>query len=300
MLELSWLTRIRITVSIAIGALLVGVLPWNMLRPENGVFAMLSGNVSFADLMICGVLALAAGFAASAICTPYGARIGILAVPGGLAVWALRSSDLSDLFQAAPAVSERLAVYNSLRFEGLAWLALAALGYLGALAADRLLRKKALNADDNIETKIKLHPFAATGLTIVATVVVAAFLLNILAADITYSDPKLNKVTGQPANLQIAFAVLVAFMACGFCGKLFLGASYIWPALATVPVTIYTIIIYTKQPVIEHLAGAWPAVFFARTSVSILPIQMVAFGCLGAVWGYWLAVRYKFWREFES
>ncbi|HBG28397.1 MAG: hypothetical protein A2Y10_11135 [Planctomycetes bacterium GWF2_41_51] len=299
-MELSWLTKIRIVIAIGIGVVLVGLLPWNMVEPENGFFALLSGAISLFDLMICGLLALAAGFLASAVCTPYGGRIGILAVPGGLAVWAIRSADLSNLFQAMPAVSSRLAIYNALRFEGFIWLALAGLGFIGAMAADRLLRKKTLDSEDSIEVKIKLHPLASAGLAIVATVVIAAFLLNILAADISYSDPKINKVTGQPANLQIAFAVLIAFMACGFFSKLFLGTSYIWPALATVPVTIYTIIIYTKQPVMEHLAGAWPAVFFARTSVSVLPIQMVAFGCLGAVWGYWLAVRYRFWREFES
>lgn len=300
-MELSWLSKIRIAIAIAIGVVLVGLLPWNMVKPSaGGVFAILSGSISPSDLMVCGLLSFAAGFLASAVCTPFGSQIGILAVPAGLAAWSFRSADISTLFQAAPAASSKLAVYSALRFEGFIWLALAFLGFFGALAADKLFRRKIPILHDKFDVGIKLHPFAAAGVAIVATVIVANFLLNILAADISYADRKLGTVTGQPANLQIAFGVLIAFMACGFSAKLFLGVNYVWPALASAPLTVYSISIYSKASVLEYLAGNWPSVFFARTAISVLPVQMVAFGCIGAVWGYWLAVSFRYWRQFES
>jgi hypothetical protein len=125
-------------------------------------------------------------------------------------------------------------------------------------------------------------------------------LVNILAGDISYSDPKLGRVTGQPANLQIAFAVIVAFMACGYLAKLFIGASFIWPAVASAILSSFSIITYNSKPTMEYLVSTWPAVFFAKPAAAVLPVQMVAFACVGSVWGYWLAVRYHLWKEYES
>jgi hypothetical protein len=47
------------------------------------------------------------------------------------------------------------------------------------------------------------------------------------------------------------------------------------------------------QQLVEH----YPLVFFSSTVISILPVQMVAFGVLGSITGYWLAVRYYYWRK---
>jgi len=300
-MELSWLTKIRIAVAFAIGVVLLGFLPWSRLTPDaGGVFAMLSGTIDIQDVLICGVISLGAGFLASAVCTPYGMRIGVLAAPAGMAVWSFRSADLSTIFQAGPAANDRLAVYSALKFEGFIWLAIAACGFIGAFAADRLLRRKSLDLHDKFEVGFKLPPFAAILTAVVATVVVGNFLLKFLAAGISYPDKTFGTVTGQPANLQIAFAVIIAFMACGFATKLFLGTNFVWPAIASAILTSYSIIIYAKKPVMEHLAASWPAVFFAKTVIAILPVQMVAFGCIGAVWGYWLAVSYRYWRKLES
>ena len=49
----------------------------------------------------------------------------------------------------------------------------------------------------------------------------------------------------------------------------------------------------------SYLAQAWPANFFGDVAASILPVQMVAFGALGSVAGYWMAVRYDYWRKHE-
>jgi hypothetical protein len=300
-MELSWLMRFRIAAVLAIGIVLLGILPASLVKPPaDSVFALLSGSISVGDLLVCAFLSLVAGFLASAICTPYGEKIGILAAPAGMAVWGLKSSALSTVFQAAPAVNDRLDVYTGLRFESFIWLALVGCCLIGVLAADRLFRRKGLNLPDAIEANFKLPKFTEIPIAIIATVLIGNILINIIAGNVSYPDVKLGSVTGQPANLQLAFAVTIAFMACSFCAKLFIGSSYIWPASASALLSSFSIISYAKNPIMEHLAASWPAVFFARPIIAVLPVQMVAFGCLGAVWGYWLAVDYKVWRLYES
>jgi hypothetical protein len=300
-MELSWLIRFRIAVALAVGIVLLGILPLDLLRPPaDGVLAIFSGSISIGDLVICAGLSFAAGFIASALCRPFGRQIGILAAPAGMAVWALKSDALATVFQRAPAAADRLNVYASLRFEAFVWLAVAGCCLAGALIADKIFGKKSLPHIDKFEADFKLPSFAAIAIVIVATVIIGNVLINVLAGDVSYPDAKLGKVTGQPANLQLAFAVTVAFMACGFGGKLFLGVSFIWPAAASAFLSAYSIITYGKGPIMEHLAGAWPAVFFARPVSAVLPVYMVAFGCLGAIWGYWLAVDYHLWRKYES
>lgn len=293
--------RFRIAVALAVGIVLLGILPADLLRPPaDGVFALLSGTISISDLLICVFLSLLAGFIASAVCTPFGLRVGIIAAPAGMVVWALKSDALSTVFQQTPAVQDRLNVYAGLRFEAFIWLAIAGCGFVGAIAADKLFRRKSVNPIDKFDSNFKLPSFSAIPIVVVATVLIGNILVNVLAGDVSYPDAELGRVTGQPANLQLAFAVIVAFMACGFCAKLFLGTSFIWPASASALLSSYSIIAYSKKPIMEHISASWPAVFFARPVLAVLPVYMVAFGCLGAVWGYWLAVSYHLWREYES
>jgi len=300
-MELSWISKIRVGIALAVGVALVGLLPWSRIEPtDNGVFAFISGSISLSDLILCGALSLAAGFVASAVSTPLGMQIGVIAVPAGMTFWSFKSAAVSTLFQAVPAASSRLAVYHSLRYEGFIWLAMAILGAVGAYVADKLFRKNPLELPDKFEPVVKLQPIAGIIVSVIGTVILASYLLNFLATDISYHDKKVGFVVGQPANLQIAFGVVIAFMACGFCGKLFLGANYIWPAIATAFVTVFSITTYAKADAFEYMAGNWAAAFFSKSILGILPVQMVAFGFIGAVWGYWLAVRYRYWKQFEA
>jgi hypothetical protein len=300
-MELSWLMRIRIIAALVIGGWLLGFLPWGIIKPDAaGVFSLLTGSVSIPDILTCAVLAFAAGFAASAVCTPYGGQIGIIAAPAGLAVWALKSAPISKLFQAAPSVQSRLDIYSKLKFEGFIWLALAACGFVGALAADRIFRRKPVDLPDNFKPVYKIPEFAQIAATVIATVLIANVLINALALGVGFFDPQLKRVVAQPTNAQIAFAVLVAFGVCGFLAKLFLSSKAIWPAMASSIITYYFTVSYVKSDTITLLAQSWPAVFFYKPVMAVLPIQIVSFACLGAVWGYWLAVRYHIWRTEQS
>jgi len=55
--------------------------------------------------------------------------------------------------------------------------------------------------------------------------------------------------------------------------------------------------VYARE--VPYLVQNWPAAFFSNSVVSILPVQMVAFGTLGSVAGYWMAIRFEFWRKHE-
>jgi hypothetical protein len=103
----------------------------------------------------------------------------------------------------------------------------------------------------------------------------------------------------QPSVGQILFAVLISFKIAAFVVKKFLDVGYIWPIMATALVTAFITSVHAKQELLQYLAQRWPATFFSNSVISILPIQMVAFGTLGAVAGYWMAIRYRYWRKHE-
>jgi hypothetical protein len=300
-MELSLITKIRIVIAYAVGVFSIIYFPIHITQSSaNTIFSLLNPSLTPANLMLYGLLSLALGFVVSAICTPYGFQIGVIAVPAALTVWAIKISSISVLFQADPASSSRLAIYSAIRFESFAWLALVLLGIAGAYLADKLFRRNPLDLPDNFEAMVKLQPLAAIIVTIIGTTIAASWLLNLLATDISYPDSKVGMVTGQPVNLQIAFAVLVAFIVCGFIAKLYLGVNFIWPTVASAFVTLFSIMLYAKPAILGYMAHSWAAVYFSKTAISIWPIQMVSFGTLGSIIGYWWAARYRYWRQFES
>jgi hypothetical protein len=106
-------------------------------------------------------------------------------------------------------------------------------------------------------------------------------------------------VVGQPAVAQIAFAVFVSFEAGAFVVKKVLNAGYIWAVAASVFITFYTISTYGRAERLTYLMEWCPPIFFSNSAVAILPVQMVAFGTLGAITGYWMGVRYSFSQKHE-
>ena len=99
------------------------------------------------------------------------------------------------------------------------------------------------------------------------------------------------------AGARAGNAVFVSFAVSAFFVQTFLKVDYIWSVIAAVFLTPFNITIYVKRDVLQYLVGHHPAVFFSNAVISILPVQMVAFGTLGAVAGYWLGVRYNLWQK---
>jgi len=288
-MELSWLMKLRIAAAAAVGIALIGVLAWPLAESSAG-----SGSVSFNGVAMLAVLAFLAGLAAYFLAWPYGWEIGVLAAPFGLAFWALRSGTMARLIQLHPTVAQRQTLIASLRWEPFLWLLVVAAGFAGPLLCRTLLSKK----EPKGEKKKGKYDFFGPAAALAGSPVAAYLFVRMLAQDINHFDVSLGSVTAQPAVGQVAFAVLVSFGFTAFLARRFLNAGYVWSIIATAIVTAYAVNAYGGK--IMYLTQNWPADFFPNTVVSVLPVQMVAFGTLGSVAGYWMALRYDYWRQNES
>lgn len=290
--------RLRIAAAVATGAVLIGFLAWPLAASPEPFAAVLARNISFTGKINLAGLAFLAGFIAYFLSWPYGREIGILAAPSGLAVWAVRSGNMTDLVRLYPALPQRQALFAALKWEPVFWLAIVAAGFAGVLLGQKI-HPKAKQNKSREKPNSQTHIYLNAAIALVGSGLIAQFCIRIFAQDVSIFDNKLGSVIAQPAVGQIVFAVLASFGIAAFVVKKLLNASYIWPIITSAFVTAFAISIYIKQDVLQHLVQQWPAVFFSNAITSILPVQMVAFGTLGSIAGYWLAVRYDYWRKHE-
>jgi len=286
--------RLRIAAAVAVGVILIGILAWPLAAPAEPFGAVFAGTITRAGAISLALLAVFAGFIAYFLSWPYGREIGILAVPSGLAVWAVRTGSMADLIMHNPTVPQRQALFAMLRWEPLFWLAIVAAGFAGVLLAQKIHAKPQPEKPGS-----KSNTYLNAVIALVGSVLIAQFCIRIFAQDVRIPDRTLGSVLAQPAVGQIVFAVLGSFGLAAFVVKKFLNVSYIWPAVASAFVTGFAITTYLKQDILQHLVQHWPPVFFSNAVTSILPVQIVAFGTLGSVAGYWLAIRYNYWRKHE-
>jgi len=97
--------KLRIAAAVATGVALIGILAWPLAAsPEpSGAVSLHNGTITLGDAITLAALAFLAGLIAYFISWPYGREIGILAVPSGLAIWAVRSSSMASLMQSTAA-----------------------------------------------------------------------------------------------------------------------------------------------------------------------------------------------------
>jgi len=291
--------RARIAAAMAIGGVLIGILAWPIAAPYDPLGAVRAGNVTAAGAIILALLALAANLIAYFVCWPYGREIGVLAAPSGLAVWAIRSGSMAQLMQLNPTFSQRQVVFASLKWEPIFWLAIVAAGFGGVILGQKLLPTKN-PAESEQERKSNLSNYLNPLIGLAGSALIALFCITILAQDIGMAGNAVGMVLGQPAVGQIVFAILVSFGLAAFVVKRYLNVSYIWPIIAGCLITLFAISIYARASILEDLAKRWPPVFFSNAAISILPVQMVAFGALGSIAGYWLAVRHNYRRGHKT
>ncbi len=295
-MELSLVMRLRIAASVATGVVLIGILAWPLAASSEPLSAVRASDIGPGGAITLVVLAFLTGLIAYFVSWPYGREIGILAVPSGLAVWAVRCGSMTTLIQLNPTEAQRQALLTTLKWDSIFWLAVVAAGFAGVLLGQKLLSTpKPPEAQEKTDSKpIKyLNPIIA----LVGSALIAQFCIRIFAQDVKVINT--SSVVAQPSVGQIIFAVLLSFKLAAFVVKKFLDVSYIWPTIATVFVTAFAISSYARQDVLQYFVKTWPAAFFANSVISILPVQMVAFGTLGSIAGYWMAVRYKYWRKHE-
>jgi hypothetical protein len=295
-MELSWLTRIKIGAVMVLGIAIWGIYLWSFAAPHDPMGAVTVANFSAAHIGITFCAAFAVGFIAYFIGWPYGREIGIIAVPAGLAAWAARSGNMGELMQTHSSISERLNQYRIFGWEGFLWLAVAAAGYAGTISAASIVKSSGVLAEFGPDkTKAKLNIWSLLGLAVSA--VIAGWGISLFAKDVVFPDKNIGHVIGQAANGQAAFASLVSFGIAAFIIKKLWGASYIWPAISTAIVVLIGMNLCGRVQMLDYMAKTWPAVFYRQPNCGLLPIQIVSFGILGSIAGYWLAVRFKYWQE---
>ena len=290
-MELSWPMKLRIAAAATIGVLLIGILAWPFAEPFSAVEAM--GSRGAAVLV---VLAFVAGFIGYFVSWPFGREIGILAVPSGLAIWAVRSGSMAGLIQLNPTADQRMTLVASLKWEPFFWLVVVAAGFAGVLLGRKICSSKKLK---QTQEKSKSGPgkYLNAILALVCSGFIAQFCIRIVAQDVRVLDNTLGSVIAQPAVGQVVFAVLVSFGCAAFVAKKFFNVSYILPSIASAFVTAFMATVYARE--VPYLVQNWPAAFFSNSVISVLPVQMVAFGTLGSIAGYWMAIRYEYWRKHE-
>jgi hypothetical protein len=286
--ELSWPVKLKVTATLLLGVILIGLFGWPLVAPVEP-FGVTSVPALRGAVTLLG-LAVLVGFIGYFISKPLGREIGVLAVPSGLAIWAVRCGNMTELMRLNSTLPQRQALFASLKWEPIFWLAIVAAGFGGVLVGQYLVsRPSSLVPPSRQASSVKnlISGIIAT----VASVFIAQFCIGIFAQDIRIADPKLGSVVAQPATGQIVFAVLVSFGIAGFLVKKFLNAGYVWPIVASALVTGFTVITHLKQETLQQLVERHPPAFFSSTGLSILPVQIVSFGVLGSIAGYWLAVR---------
>lgn len=293
--------KLRIAAAAACGIVVIGLLAWPLAAPSEPLRAVsvFAGTTSPADTIILAVLALVVGFVAYFLSWPYGREIGILAVPSGLSVWAVRCGNMAAMAQLNPTVAQRQALFASLKWEPLLWLGIVAAGFAGVMAGQMVSAKRGPERNQE-KSKFESRAYLNAIIALVASVLIAHVGVRVFARDVAALDGQIGSVAAQPATGQIVFAVLVSFGFAAFVVKKFLNASYTWPIIASGLVSGFVITVYVKQDTLQYLVGHYPAAFFPNAVTSILPVQMVAFGALGSIAGYWMAVRYNYWRKHGS
>ncbi len=311
----SWQTSIRTAAVMYVGAVLIGALCWPSIAPAEPFGIVSAGNFDGGGIVRLLALAFLSGLFAYFIAWPVGKQIAVLAAPAGLAVWSIRSGSMANLMQANSTLDARMAILAKLRWESFFWLAVVLAGFAGVYLASKITRPKK-QKDGGAEEQRKI--FGTEGFSadfkklkagigniniltaIFGSGVIAVLIILQLARGERFYDERLGYLIGQPDKGQITFAIITGFAGAGFAVKKFLGLSFFWSVLA-VPVTaVFVSFIYASRATVEHITASWPAIFFANSMVAILPIELVSFGTLGAILGYLMAVRYEYWRQYES
>ena len=297
-MELSLLMRLRIAASVATGVILIGVLAWPIAASSLPLKAVLAADIGVGGLITLVVLSFLTGLIAYFVSWPHGREIGILAVPSGLTIWAVRSGSMDTLLQLNPTIEQRQSIYSSFILDCTFWLVLVAVGFVGVLLAQKIM-SGSHKTFKRRKPDSKSVEYLSAIIALAGTVFITQFCIKMFAQDISIADDRLGSVISQPSIGQIVFAVFISFGFAAFIVKKFLDVSYIWPAIATVFLTIFITNSYVREDVLQYFVQQWPTSFFVNSVISILPIQLVAFGSLGSVAGYWMAVRYSYWHKHE-
>ncbi len=281
---------------LTLGALCMGVFAWPLVAPPDPKGVIILNHITWPDRFTMILLAAGLGFVSYFLAWPYGRQIGIFAAPAGLAVWAIRSDYLTSLIQLHPLVSDRQAVIHSLRWSPFFWLLVVFSCMAGVHVASRLLKSPAppLPDSDPLEGN-KRYVYSVCGFAcalILAHIFIGAFVQGTALPQ--------GRASAQPLIGQIAFGVFLAFGVTSFIVKHFFNLRYEWTMITIAFVFLFNAVWVGRTDTMTAAAQAYPASVITHQILSILPVQLVAFGSMGTIAGYWAALAYLYWRKHES
>ncbi len=288
-----WLLRIRILISLATGALIVGAVGYRFVRPADplGAISLFTGEITPADALIMIGLGFAAGAVATLLCYPLGSILAPYAAPAGIAVLALASGSIKQLLITHSELTPRTELYSFMRWEALLWLGICAAGYTAVLLTSKLLRTKAVTVEPQPENAKKSAMWINAVIGSVIAAVIVKFAIGIFAQNIPALDENLGSVIGRPGNGQIAFGIFISVGLAAFLVKRFLHVHFIPVILAAVVLYIVLLTQFIGSETMDYMVKKWNPSFFTNAIYAIIPIQIAAFSALGAMTGYWIAIR---------
>ncbi|MHC4265465.1 MAG: hypothetical protein ACYSUK_05970 [Planctomycetota bacterium] len=300
-MELTWVLKIRLAAAAVLGIIIIGFLAFPLVNQPDPytVISLTAGQFTIEAVLTLAALALVCGVLGFFASWPYGKEIGIFAVPFGLAIWAIRTGSVANLLQSNPSFVQRMDIYNGLKWEPLFWLFIVMLGFVGVHICQMIFKPEHKPLPHITKKEQKLNVYVRVVVAIFASVVFGKVCISIFTQDITFMVRNLGSFVGQPIKGQIVFGVFIAFLITAFIITKFLDLSYIWPIIATAFVTPLAVYTSLSKDALEYLIEAYPANVFTDASLAVLPIQVVAFGSIGAITGHWTALRYMYWREHE-
>jgi len=297
-MELSWANKARIGAVAVLGIITIGVLAWPLAALEDPQAPVRSISISFSGTLGLLALALGTGFVGYFLAWPHGREIAILAVPFGLVTWLVRSGPMQTLTQAYTTPAAREALLQSLRFEPVFWLMIVAAGFAGVLAAQYVRPGSGTPLSISlIRGYFRPNVAITAAAALLLGTLLAHFFLGVFAQDLSTST---RPAAAQPATGQILAAAVAAFAVAGFAVKKFFGFSYVCTAITSILIFPFAYSFYGKPEKVREFAESQPAAFFPHAVFTIVPLQLVALGAIGSVIGYWLAVRYDYWRKHET
>jgi hypothetical protein len=300
-MELSWLSRLRLTLAVTTGVILIGIFAGPLAAPTDPYSPVthFQHRITTGAVLALTGLAFAAGFVAYFLSWPYGREMAVVAAPAGLAVFAFRSGSVADLMRMYPAAADRIAAYSAFRYEGFVWLAIVVAGIAGALVARQIHvpanRSRAIDPGDTLINRNPKVMFNAV-LAVCMAMVIAYLALTIFVKGVTSPSP-MGKVSAEPLTAQIACGVIIAFGLAAFAVKFLFNFGWPIPLAATAALNFIIMLLAGNSTMLAQMADKWPAATLAHSTSGILPIQLVSFGALGSILGYWLAVRFSIWRK---
>ena len=289
-----WLMRIRILIALGTGSLIVGAIGHHVIKPADplGAISLFTGEISAADAAIVIALGFAAGIVATLLCYPIGNILGPYAAPAGVAILALCSGSIKELLLTHSELSARTAMYSFFRWEALLWLGVCAAGYAGVLLTTKLIGTKTIvTGEHQPETENKSAMWINAVIGAVVTAIIVKFAIGIFAQNVPAIDQNLGKVIGRPGNGQIAFAILVSVGLAAFVVKRFLQVHYIPVIIGAIALYFAIFTQFIGSDTLAYMAKTWNPSFFSNAIFAVIPVQIASFSVIGAMTGYWIAVR---------